>query len=138
MAAEQQIRWIWVAFCAQVGLVERLGPTIAESWTAPTLGPVTLGPPTRFSVHLRHGQLRADLEKVRPRLASAYEVDDAIVRDLVRRWVTVELVEHGVADSTDETEPPAIDQPRRRLTPPLRHFPRRRRRGPSGGPRSAR
>lgn len=145
MALEQQIRSIWTAFCSRVDLVERLGPTMAESWTPPTIGPITLGPPTRFSVCLHPGQLRTDLEDVRPRLAAAYEVDDVIVRDLVRGWATVELVEHGAGGAEPDAPgvPSDVGRKRRPLRPaepsrPRHPFPRRARRGPFGGPRLGR
>jgi hypothetical protein len=64
-ALKQQMRWIWNEFCSGVDLTHRTVPTGYGTREPPRLGPIDLGPPTRFSVELRPGQLPRDFLDVR-------------------------------------------------------------------------
>lgn len=137
IASQSEIRWRWVEVCSGTGLIRRVVPTGTVSFEPPRLGPITLGPPTRLSVALRPGQLPSDLSAIRERLAAAFDVDDVEVRRLAPGgWVTVELVEDGAGVPGDEIRPQPPDPDSPGAAPSRRHFPRRRRRGPFGGPRS--
>ncbi|NMO92111.1 hypothetical protein [Actinomycetospora sp. TBRC 11914] len=131
-ALKHQIRWIWNEFCSGVELTHRIVPTGYGTREPPRLGNITLGPPTRFNVELRPGQLVQDLLAVGDRLAAAYLVDDVDVWPLAERWVKIELVEYGIDDPRNHTTP--IDPPRRsgprrdEVRTSGRHWPRRERR----------
>lgn len=136
---KRDIRWRWNEFCSGVDLTHRIIPTGFATREPPRLGPITLGPPTRFNIELRPGQLIQDLLDVRERLAAAYQVADADVLPLVPGWVTVLLIEEDadrVRSSPLEPEDRAERGPRRgEIRPNARHLPPRRHRGPYGSPR---
>jgi hypothetical protein len=141
-ALKAQMRWIWNEFCSGVELTHRIVPTGYGSREPPRLGQITLGPPTRFNVELRPGQLPEDLLAVGDRLAAAYLVDDVDVWPLQERWVKVELIERRSTRPRRDTMP--IDPPRlpRRgeVRTSGRHWPRRERReqrGPTAGPQNS-
>jgi hypothetical protein len=140
IALKQQMRWIWNEFCSGVELTHRIVPTGFGTREPPRLGEITLGPPTQFNVELRPGQVPQDLLAVRDRLAAAYLVDDIDVRPLRERWLKIVLVERGVNRGRHDTkpiEPPREPGPHRGdVRTSGRHWPRRQRRGPTGGPRS--
>ncbi|GAA4795729.1 hypothetical protein GCM10023200_34720 [Actinomycetospora chlora] len=150
------IRNIWMEF--HTGLHTMTGPAAPVSiltWDPPLVGPITLGPPTRWSVELRPGQRAADFRALAGRLASAYEVDDVVVADLARGWISIWLVEHVGAETVPTPDVPArpaveptrpapapVGQPSARRTGRIRHhrlpLGSRWRRRPFGGPRTSR
>jgi hypothetical protein len=137
-ALKHQVRWIWNDFCSGVELTRRIVPTGYATREPPRLGDISLGPPTRFNVELRPGQLVDDLVAVSDRLAAAYLVDDVDIWHVADRWIRVELIEYGMDDPRTHTTP--IDPPRAPAPgrPDVRtsgrHWPRRQHRGPTGGP----
>lgn len=111
------IRVIWDEVCENTGLTARITSSGCFLREPPVMGPITLGPPTRFSIALRPGQIVEDIAGMAHRLAVAYRVDDVVVRQLTQGWVSVVLVEHLLAaPQADDGLAPVDD-------------------GPSGGPR---
>ncbi|MBC3190944.1 hypothetical protein H7X46_07695 [Pseudonocardia sp. C8] len=88
-----EIRAIWREVCAGYRLTRRVVPDDGPR-AFPHIGQIELGPPTRFTVRLRPGQLADDIADLIPRLAAAYEVDDVRVSQPGRGWALVELIEH--------------------------------------------
>lgn len=87
---QNEIRWIW----NEIWLARRIVPLGTGSGEPPMIGRIVLGPPTRFIVQLRPGQLQKDLAAISSRLAAAFEVSDVRVVKLVADWITIELVEN--------------------------------------------
>ena len=110
--ARHEIRLIWREVCAGYGLTRRVLPDDGPR-AFPHIARLELGPPTRFLVRLRPGQLAVDIAELAPRLAAAYDVDDVQVREPHRGWASVELIEHRPPTLTvvDGTPPPDPDEP---------------------------
>lgn len=120
--ARHEIKSIWREVCVGSHLARRLLPT-GSTWAPPRIGRITLGPPTTFTVELRPGQSGQDIDDAAPHLAQAYGVADVYVTDLVRGWVTIELIEDvgaliAPADPIDPTDPlDPTDDPNRSGSP---------------------
>lgn len=112
--ARSEMRWIWNEVCSGLDLTRRVVPTGTVTREPPRLGRITLGPPTRFTVELRPGQLRQDVGQWSTRIAAAYGVPEVAVDDLVHGWIVVELVERLAVDDAVTVAPDPLASP-----PPL-------------------
>jgi hypothetical protein len=86
------INWQWRQACALSGLGRLVYTPSGPSVAIPLIGRVTPGPPTRFTVRRRPGQLLADFEAAAPRISAAMGVAGIRVRPLVGEWIMIELI----------------------------------------------
>lgn len=147
-----EIGFIWdMIFSGMHVLIGTSSPAGLLTWDDPPIqGPITMGPPTRWSVKPRQGQQLDDFVALAPRIATAYEVDAVEVTGFVPGWLRLVLVERP--EDADFAPPTAIapQQPGElgpgtstadaadRFRPHGRPLGRRGWRRPFGGPRTQR
>lgn len=119
--ARHEIRCIWDDFFQSFLLVTGIdGPAGVLAWQGqPEIGPITLGPPTRFSIKMRPSQRRDDFSALAPRLAVAYDVDAVVITDSAEGWLTILLLEHAddAGRSQNGVVPATLGEGTREATP---------------------
>lgn len=120
--AEHEVRQLWRAAAVRGGLGEKIFSPSGATMAVPDVTAIHLGPPLRFTVHLRPAQIWEDATEAGRHMANALGVANVRFTQLAPGWIEIEAPAdlaapdapaQDAADATPELPP----RPTRPLSP---------------------
>ena len=120
--AEHEVRTLWRTAAVRGGLGEKIFSPTGAFMAVPDVTAVHLGPPLRFTVHLRPSQTWEDATEAGRHLANALGVADVAFTHLAPGWIEIQApadpaeLDEPAAD-TEDAEPDLPPRPTRPVSP---------------------
>ncbi|GAA4869701.1 hypothetical protein [Actinomycetospora straminea] len=119
---EHEVRQLWRAAAIRGRLAEKVHSPSGATLVVPDLTAIHLGPPLRFTVHLRPAQIWEDAQEAGRHLANALGVPNVRFTELAPGWIeieapTVPAETDEPTDSATDATPELSPRPTRPLSP---------------------
>lgn len=117
---EHEVRQLWRAAAIRGRLAEKVHSPSGATLVVPDVTAIHLGPPLRFTVHLRPAQIWEDTQEAGRHLANALGVPTVQFTELAPGWIEIEAPGRPAEldepeDTADETR--ELPRPTRPLSP---------------------